>query len=185
MPKTCFDPFTWVGRAVLGPPRLPTRASWFTHDGAHGVTRPTCPKVAKDCFSLNSEASLCGKWEVQRAALYPSTSAASATESNQVRRGALPHSVRPPGRGHRSAMPLPATGASLCGKWEVQRCCARRLGRRRSAPSPNPFRRSGVRARGPRPIKLDFWDGFLRAPHGRGTWSPVSGLTVWSGAPPR
>ena len=37
-----------VGRAVLGPPRLPTRAFGFTT--AARTERPTCPIVTKNCY---------------------------------------------------------------------------------------------------------------------------------------
>jgi hypothetical protein len=34
-----------VGRAVLCPPPLAIERVLICHDGAHGVTRPTCPNV--------------------------------------------------------------------------------------------------------------------------------------------
>ena len=42
-----------VGRAVLCPPPLVNECVLVRHDGAHGVTRPACPNVAKNCYSIS------------------------------------------------------------------------------------------------------------------------------------
>ena len=47
-----------VGRAVLCPPPLVNERGLVCHDGAHGVTRPTCPNVAKNCYSQGDAARL-------------------------------------------------------------------------------------------------------------------------------
>ena len=45
-----------VGRAVLCPPPLVNERGLVCHVGAHGVTRPTCPNVAKNCYRARRSA---------------------------------------------------------------------------------------------------------------------------------
>ena len=43
---------TWVGRAGNPLPAAVANQRLLIHpDGAHGVTRPTCPNVAKNCHT--------------------------------------------------------------------------------------------------------------------------------------